>query len=121
MGDFCVQSIWKNYVDRNSLSPLKPGFIKGLHQKLTVADEEYIESLLMIQPSIYKEEIKQKLLHFSNTFNYPNASPTDISLTTIKRTVRHRYLSIKSYKMFGLIFINLYFSKLNMLFPSAKL
>ena len=92
VSDFCVQSIWKNYVERNSLSLLKPGFVKGLHRKLTVEDEEYIESLLIIQPSIYKEEIRQKLLRFSNTLNYPNASPADISLTTIKRTVRHRYL-----------------------------
>lgn len=81
-----VRNIWYLYVQHGTVSPIKKGRPPGSGLKLTEEDTVYVKQLVTLTPTIYRSEIRDKLVENSN--NISNAS--EISISTICRTVRHR-------------------------------
>ena len=81
-----VSRIWKYFVANNSLVRMDKQPVKRL---LSQEDEDYIRDLVQMKPTLYKKEIRHLVLRNTNT------PITDISLSTIYRTVRHRICSIQ--------------------------
>ena len=84
-----VARIWKYYTANKTVikSDNRPK-----DHLLSPEDEEYIRDLVLMKPTLYKKEIREFVLHNTNT------PITDVSLATIYRTVRHR-ISGKQFTM----------------------
>ena len=76
-----VSRIWKNYVLNGTVTNYNH---KPKAHLLSPEDEEYIRQLVLMKPTFYKKEIRELVLE--NT----NSPITDVSMTTIFRTVRQR-------------------------------
>ena len=81
-----VSRIWKYFVANNSLVRMDKQPVKRL---LSQEDEDYVRDLVQMKPTLYKKEICDLVLRNTNT------PITDISLSTIYRTVCHRICSIQ--------------------------
>ena len=51
---------------------------------LSEEDHQFIKQLVLLDPTIYKTEIRDKI------YQYSNSPPPSISISTISRTVRYR-------------------------------
>ncbi len=80
-----VSKIWKRFVENQNVEPSKRGVKTGQGRLLTSEDEQYVEQLLHLNPTMYQKEIKKNLLEYSN-----NPELTAISIPTISRTIRTR-------------------------------
>ena len=84
-----VFSMWRKYCFNGQLET-NSSETTGLSQCiLSEEDHKFIEQLVLLAPTIYKWEIRDKLFQYSNT------PPRSISIPTLSRTVRHRLGPIK--------------------------
>ena len=85
-----VSKNWYLFVNfGNNFPKPKPGRVRFAHSKLSTEDLDYIRDLIVINPTIYRKEIRDLLLQNTNSaFN-------SVLLTTIAHTVRYR-LSAKT-------------------------
>ncbi len=80
-----VSNVWKKFVENKNVQPLESGRKIGQGRLLTPEDEEYVEQMLCVNPTMYHKEIRKKLLEYSN-----NPELNSISTATICRTIKHR-------------------------------
>ncbi len=94
-----VKNIWMRFVETKSVAPSKRGFQAGVHRILNEEDEEYVEQLLHLDPTMYHYEIQEKVLQNTN-----NPSLNSLSLSTINRTIKHRLSGKKMVKEKSAVF-----------------
>lgn len=75
----CVKNIWDRYCDTGSVKPRPHS--GGKEVKLKEPDVMYIEQLKREKPSVYLNEIQDKLARFSNV---------DVSTSTICKTLKRK-------------------------------
>ena len=84
-----VFSMWRKYCFNGQLETNSPQTTGLCQCILSEEDHKFIEQLVLLDPTIYKWEIRDKLFQYSNT------PPQSISIPTLSRTVRHRLGPIK--------------------------
>ena len=80
-----VKRIWMRFVETESVTASKRGNKVGNQRILNEEDEEYVEQLLCLDPTLFHYEIQEKVLQNSN-----NPSLNSLSIPTINRTIKHR-------------------------------
>ena len=79
-----IFNIWRKYCFNGSLDEL-PHHANGIHRRLlSQEDHDFIKQLLVLDPTLYKSEIRDKL------YEYSNSPPASVSISTLSRTVRYR-------------------------------
>ena len=82
-----VKKIWLRHCFEDVAQSVRPiGRPSGTGRLLTPQDEHYVAQLVSMRPTIFRREIKDLLLRYSNTLS-PNSS---LSESTISRTIKHR-------------------------------
>ena len=84
-----VFSMWRKYCFNGQLETDSPQTSGLCWRILSEEDHKFVERLVLLDPTIYKWEIRDKLYQYSNT------PPRSISIPTLSRTVQHRLRPIK--------------------------
>ena len=77
-----VYRLWKRYCFTGQLDT--PKRIPQNKRLLSEEDHQFVKQLVLLDPTIYKTEIQDKI------YQYSNSPPPSISISTLSRTVRHR-------------------------------
>ena len=77
-----VYCLWKRYCFTGQLDT--PVRINQNKRLLSEEDHQFIKQLVLLDLTIYKTEIRDKI------YQYSNSPPPSISISTVSRTVRHR-------------------------------
>ena len=82
-----VKSIWKHVCTHDTVSPVKKvGRPVGSNRKVCEEDRDFLRFLVQANPVVYKRELHEDLLRYSNTLGPHNP----VSVSTIYREVKFR-------------------------------
>ena len=79
-----VYHLWKRYCFTGQLDTPERIQVNQNKRLLSEEDHQFIKQLVLLDPTIYKTEIRDKI------YQYSNSPPPSLSISTISRTVQHR-------------------------------